>query len=79
MLASFGMMLIIHDQDSVSPSRAGSQRPQPRSRLTLGENRLDTRKVVNVVIAKNFDLASEEVQVQGLEVVIDFGAAHVSG
>lgn len=34
------------------------------------ESRLDYRKVVNVVIAKNFNLAQEDVQIQALEVLI---------
>jgi hypothetical protein len=33
--------------------------------------RLDTRKVVNVVIAKSFNSSPEEVQTQALEVLFD--------
>jgi hypothetical protein len=34
----------------------------------LERSKLDTRKVVNVVIAKDFNFADEEVQIQALEV-----------
>lgn len=32
------------------------------------QQKLDTRKVVNVIIAKDFNLASESIQIQILEV-----------
>lgn len=46
-----------------------------------GGTQLDTRKVVNVVITKSFNLAPEEVQTQALEVTLPFpsrrdGLAH---
>ena len=41
-------------------------RDKPKSRLRF--NHLDDRKVVNVIIAKNFDQTSEELQIQALEV-----------
>ena len=34
----------------------------------LEHTKLDTRKVVNVVLAKNFNFAPEDVQIQVLEV-----------
>lgn len=34
-----------------------------------GEANLDTRKLVNVIIAKDFDLAPEGIQIQGLELI----------
>jgi hypothetical protein len=38
------------------------------SSSVLEHSKLDTRKVVNVVIAKDFNFASADVQIQALEV-----------
>ena len=54
----------------VSGDESNSASTQPEPLTTLGETKLDTRKLVNVIIAKNFHLAPEGIQVQGLEVRI---------
>ena len=41
---------------------------QPASSSVLERSKLDSRKVVNVIIAKDFNFAQEDVQIQALEV-----------
>jgi hypothetical protein len=51
-----------------SRDRFSSVATHDESFARSGEGNLDTRKLVNVVIAKEFNLAPEGIQVQGLEV-----------
>lgn len=54
----------------VSGGRFNSAPTQHEPLAKLGETTMDTRKLVNVIIAKDFHLAPEGIQVQGLEVRI---------
>jgi hypothetical protein len=51
-----------------SQFRFNSVTTDAESLARSGEANLDTRKLVNVVIAKDFNLAPEGIQIQGLEV-----------
>ena len=60
-------LTFLTQQSEFLSSRSGKI-PGDKSRSRLPFNYLDDRKVVNVIIAKNFDETSEEIQIQALEV-----------
>lgn len=60
--------LLTELQSSLLTSRFSAVDVRTPSSSLLERAKLDTRKVVNVVIAKGFNFAHEDVQIQALEV-----------
>lgn len=66
----FQMNLIYKSYYLTCCQGVSSSQSRTYSRFSVESSYLDDRKVVNVVIAKNFDRAGESVQIQALEVNI---------
>lgn len=56
------------DQSSALGSKTAHVSMRAAALVPSSEMRLDTRKIVNVVIMKDFNLACHEVQIQTMEV-----------
>ncbi|PGH27680.1 hypothetical protein AJ80_00695 [Polytolypa hystricis UAMH7299] len=71
-LSSFGASAFSPDRYTGSISRSSrrfSEKSRDKASLRRRSNYLDERKVVNIIIAKNFDHAPEEVQLQALDLM----------